>query len=121
MSPKTTNNQSKPRARRKNATILPVMLASAALFASMAGFLGVQVAQGNDPMLGATAAAGQSGSGSSSASGSSPRSQSNGSKPAPVKTSTSGSYSPAASTTSTNSATRASAPGAPQATAGHAD
>lgn len=53
MSPKTTNNQSKPRARRKNATILPVMLASAALFASMAGFLGVQVANGQDPMLGA--------------------------------------------------------------------
>ena len=52
MSPKTTNNQSKPRARRKNATILPVMLASAALFASMAGFLGVQVANGQDPMLG---------------------------------------------------------------------
>ena len=53
MSPKTTNNQSKPRARRKNATILPVMLASLALFASMAGFLGVQVANGQDPMLGA--------------------------------------------------------------------
>jgi len=53
MSPKTTNNQSKPRARRKNATILPVMLASLALFASMAGFLGVQVANGQDPTLGA--------------------------------------------------------------------
>ena len=53
MSPKTAINQSKPRARRKNATILPVMLASAALFSSMAGFLGVQVANGQDPMLGA--------------------------------------------------------------------
>jgi len=53
MSPKTAINQSKPRARRKNATILPVMLASLALFASMAGFLGVQVANGQDPTLGA--------------------------------------------------------------------
>lgn len=121
MSPKTTNSPSKPRGRRKNPTIVPVMLASAALFASMAGFLGVQVAQGNDPMLGAKTAAVQPANGSSTASGSSPRSQSSASKPAPVQTSTSGAASPTASTTSTNSATRASAPGAAQAAVGHSD
>ncbi len=86
MSPKTTNSPSKPRGRRKNPTIVPVMLASAALFASMAGFLGVQVAQGNDPMLGARATVTQSASSSSASS----HSQTSTPKPTPVQTSTSG-------------------------------
>jgi len=89
MNAKATNNQSKPKARRKNATILPVMLASAALFASMAGFLGVQVAQGNDPMLGAKSSPAQPASSSTSAS-SSARSQASAPAPSPVQTSTSG-------------------------------
>jgi len=120
MNPTKTTNPTKAKTRRKNPTILPVMLASAALFASMAGFLGVQVAQGNDPMLGTKVAAVQPSNGSA-ATGSSPQSQSSSPQPSPVQTSTSGAASPTASTTSTNSATRASAPGAAQATAGHAD
>jgi anti-sigma factor RsiW len=89
MNPKTTNSPSKPRGRRKNATILPVMLASAALFTSMAGFLGLQVAQGNDPMLGSAAAVTQSANSSGGASRSA-NSQSTTSNPTPVQTSTSG-------------------------------
>ena len=38
---------------RSNDTVMPVFLASAAIFALLAGFLGVQVASGQDPMLGA--------------------------------------------------------------------
>ena len=89
MSTNTTNNQSKPRGRRKNPTIVPVLLASAALFASMAGFLGVQVAQGNDPMLGAGNSPAQSASASTSSSSSS-RQQSSAPAPSPIQTSTSG-------------------------------
>ena len=89
MSNKITNSQSKPRARRKNKTILPVMLASTALFASMGGFLGLQVAAGNDPMLGAGAASTQAAS-SAANPDSNARSQSSTAKPTPVQTSTSG-------------------------------
>jgi hypothetical protein len=89
MNPKTTNSPSKPRGRRKNATILPVMLASAALFASMAGFLGLQVAQGNDPMLGSAATGAQATTSAGGASRSA-NSQSTTSNPTPVQTSTSG-------------------------------
>lgn len=89
MNSNTTTTQSKPRARRKNKTILPVMLTSAALFASIGGFLGLQVAAGNDPMLGANAASTQSAS-SPASQGSSASSQSSTPKPTPVQTSTSG-------------------------------
>ena len=89
MNPKTTNSPSKPRGRRKNATILPVMLASAALFASMTGFLGLQVAQGNDPMLGSKATATQSANSTAGVSRSS-NSQAPTTNPTPVQTNTSG-------------------------------
>ena len=47
------NRQVKPAAKpRSNDTVMPVFLASAAIFALLAGFLGVQVANGQDPMLG---------------------------------------------------------------------
>jgi len=47
------NRQAKPAAkRRSNETVMPVFLASAAIFTLLAGFLGVQVANGQDPMLG---------------------------------------------------------------------
>jgi anti-sigma factor RsiW len=89
MNSKTTTTQSKPRARRKNKTILPVMLASAALFASIGGFLGLHVAAGNDPMLGAGATSTQAAS-SAANPDSNARSQSSTPKPTPVQTSTSG-------------------------------
>ncbi|MEI6792688.1 MAG: hypothetical protein WCK97_05570 [Actinomycetes bacterium] len=96
MSPKVETPQKRSRKRRKNPTVVPVFLASAALFASMAGFLGVQVAQGNDPLLGAKAAALAPAKGSpSNAPGAS---QSTAPKPTPIQTSTSGSTSPTAST-----------------------
>ena len=45
---------SKPAVKaRSNDTVMPVFLASAAIFTLLAGFLGVQVANGQDPMLGA--------------------------------------------------------------------
>lgn len=50
----------KPRKPKTNRTIVPVFLASAAIFASVAGFLGVQVASGQDPMLGAKTTTAQS-------------------------------------------------------------
>jgi hypothetical protein len=54
MTNKTQNRQSKPAAKaRSNDTVMPVFLASAAIFALLTGFLGVQVANGQDPMLGA--------------------------------------------------------------------
>ena len=54
MTNKTENRQSKPAAKaRSNDTVMPVFLASAAIFALLTGFLGVQVANGQDPMLGA--------------------------------------------------------------------
>ena len=54
MTNQANNRQSKPAAKpRRNDTVLPVFLASAAIFALLAGFLGVQVASGQDPMLGA--------------------------------------------------------------------
>jgi len=37
---------------RSNETVMPVFLAGAAIFTLLAGFLGVQVANGQDPMLG---------------------------------------------------------------------
>ena len=44
---------SKPAVKaRSNDTVMPVFLASAAIFTLLAGFLGVQVANGQDPMLG---------------------------------------------------------------------
>ena len=89
MSNKITNSQSKPRARRKNKTILPVMLASTALFASMGGFLGLQVAAGNDPMLVPGPTSTQAAS-SAANPDSNPRSQSSTPKATPVQTSTSG-------------------------------
>ena len=89
MNSKTTTTQSKPRARRKNKTILPVMLASAALFASIGGFLGLQVAAGNDPMLGAGATSTQAASPAANPD-SNARSQSSPPKPTPVHPSTSG-------------------------------
>ena len=49
----TDNQQSKPAAAgRSNDTVMPVFLASAAIFTLLAGFLGVQVANGQDPLLG---------------------------------------------------------------------
>ena len=54
MTNQTANKENKPAAKpRSNDTVLPVFLASAAIFALLAGFLGVQVAIGQDPMLGA--------------------------------------------------------------------
>ena len=53
MTNQQNNQQSKPAAKaRSNDTVMPVFLASAAIFALLAGFLGVQVANGQDPMLG---------------------------------------------------------------------
>jgi hypothetical protein len=54
MTNQTGNKEKKPAAKpRSNDTVMPVFLASAAIFALLAGFLGVQVASGQDPMLGA--------------------------------------------------------------------
>ena len=54
MTNQPSNKENKPAAKpRSNDTVLPVFLASAAIFALLAGFLGVQVASGQDPMLGA--------------------------------------------------------------------
>ena len=49
------NNQTttRPGKARTNATVMPVFLASAAIFTLLAGLLGVQVANGQDPLLGA--------------------------------------------------------------------
>jgi hypothetical protein len=49
------NNQptTRPGKVRTNATVMPVFLASAAIFTLLAGLLGVQVANGQDPLLGA--------------------------------------------------------------------
>jgi hypothetical protein len=49
------NNQTptRPSKARTNATVVPVFLASAAIFTLLAGLLGVQVANGQDPLLGA--------------------------------------------------------------------
>ena len=49
------NNQptTRPGKARTNATVVPVFLASAAIFTLLAGLLGVQVANGQDPLLGA--------------------------------------------------------------------
>lgn len=48
------NRHNRPAAKaRSNETVLPVFLASAAIFTLLAGFLGVQVSNGQDPMLGA--------------------------------------------------------------------
>jgi hypothetical protein len=49
------NNQTptRPGKTRTNATVVPVFLASAAIFTLLAGLLGVQVANGQDPLLGA--------------------------------------------------------------------
>ncbi len=48
------NNQTttRPGKARTNATVVPVFLASAAIFTLLAGLLGVQVANGQDPLLG---------------------------------------------------------------------
>ena len=48
------NNQptTRPGKARTNATVVPVFLASAAIFRLLAGLLGVQVANGQDPLLG---------------------------------------------------------------------
>jgi hypothetical protein len=43
----------RPGKARTNATVMPVFLASAAIFTLLAGLLGVQVANGQDPLLGA--------------------------------------------------------------------
>ncbi|MSX02500.1 MAG: hypothetical protein F2813_04985 [Actinobacteria bacterium] len=55
MTKNSAKNNSKGNART-NSTVAPVFLASLALFGSVAGFLGVQVASGQDPMLGAKTA-----------------------------------------------------------------
>ncbi|MSX02501.1 MAG: hypothetical protein F2813_04990 [Actinobacteria bacterium] len=89
MTPKTQTNQPKKRTRRKNHTIVPVLMVSAALFTSVTGFLGVQMAQGKDPMLGARVSATQTGSGAASTQNSS-QSQAPSPQPTPVQTSTSG-------------------------------
>jgi len=48
------NRKTKPAAKsRSNETVMPVFLASAAIFTLLAGFLGVQVSNGQDPLLGA--------------------------------------------------------------------
>lgn len=53
MTNQLNKEQPKPAAKaRSNDTVMPVFLASAAIFALLAGFLGVQVANGQDPMLG---------------------------------------------------------------------
>lgn len=43
----------KPRPRRRNRTILPVAAASFLAFLGVSGFLGSQMAHGQDPLLGA--------------------------------------------------------------------
>jgi hypothetical protein len=54
MTNQTGNKEKKPAAKaRSNDTVMPVFLASAAIFTLLTGFLGVQVASGQDPMLGA--------------------------------------------------------------------
>jgi uncharacterized membrane protein YgcG len=54
MTNQPSNKEKKPAAKpRRNDTVLPVFLASAAIFTLLVGFLGAQVASGQDPMLGA--------------------------------------------------------------------
>ena len=54
MTNQRNNQQAKPAANaRANDTVMPVFVASAAIFTLLAGFLGVQVSNGQDPVLGA--------------------------------------------------------------------
>lgn len=57
MNPVSNQQNSQPAKRsgkaRTNETVMPVFLASAAIFTLLAGLLGAQVASGQDPLLGA--------------------------------------------------------------------